>query len=384
MFWKKYFFLFCLLVSTVNSFAQSDNLPVNVVLENSGPSDSLLFTVSVNKYTKTSSIMFVASLEKTETKDTFYIPVIDSVAQYSFIFPDSIKENLLLQAYFYPGIFRISGAVNKRKKSIPIKAIVITNNDRVFNKEITFNTDNKFVLPALVFEKEASLVFNYVDDSKWKTHPDIKITVNPAPSDFKQLVFSTEIKRVTAPGNGQSDGNKIAKDSLEKGETFNNKFKTLKDVEVVTVKKKNIEKFNDEYSSGLFNDFSEKVIDCLDNSDVLNYPDCLSFLQGKVAGLSVGYNEGAMVLKWRGREMKAFYIDEISVDIEQITSVNPAEIAMIKVYPPPFFGSPRGDGGAVAIYTRRGEYIKQNNVSSQWLFKVKGYAPSIHVLFENK
>ena len=38
--------------------------------------------------------MFVASLEKTETKDTFYIPVIDSVAQYSFIFPDSIKENL--------------------------------------------------------------------------------------------------------------------------------------------------------------------------------------------------------------------------------------------------------------------------------------------------
>ncbi len=343
---KKYFFLFCLLVSTVNSSAQSDSLPVNVILENSGTSDSLWFTVSVNKYTHASSLMFIASLENSEVKDTLFIPVIDSAAHYCFVFPDSIEQNLLLQAYFYPGIFRISGMVNRQKKSTSIKAILITDNDRIFNKEIPFNTNNKFILPALVFEKDAGLVFNYIDDNKWKKHPDVSITVSPTASDFKQLVFSTEIKRPGKKSDGQSNIN--SKDSLVKAATVEDKFKTLKSVEVVTVKKKNIEKFNEEYSSGLFNDFSEKVIDCLDNSDVLNYPDCLSFMQGKVAGLNVGYNEGAMVLKWRGREMKAFYIDEISVDIEQITSVNPAEIAMIKVYPPPFFGSSRGDGGAVA------------------------------------
>ena len=381
---KKYFFLFVFFISAADSFAQSDTVPVKIVLDNPATTDSLWFTVSVNKYTKASSLMFVASLDNTETKDTFYIPVIDSVARYCFVFPDSIQQNLLLQAYFYPGIFRISGVVNKQKKAAPVKAILITDNDRVFNKEITFNSDNKFVLPALVFEKEASVAFNYIDDNKWKKHPDINITITPVPSDFKQLIFSTEIKRQAKLSYDQANGNKGIKDSLEKVVAKDKKFKTLKDVEVVSKKKSAIEKFNDEYSSGLFIDMSERVIDCLDNSDILSYPDCISYLQGKVAGLMVSYNEGEMVVKWRGKEMKAFYIDEISVDLDQITSINPAEIAMIKVYPPPFFGSSRGDGGAVAIYTRRGQYAKQNNNSSQWLFTVKGYAPVIHVLFENK
>jgi hypothetical protein len=80
--------------------------------------------------------------------------------------------------------------------------------------------------------------------------------------------------------------------------------------------------------------------------------------------------------------MKAFYIDEIPVDIQEITGVNPAEIAMIKVYPPPFFSSSKGDGGAIAIYTRRGEYVKQTEPKMKWLFKVQGYAAPVHVLFE--
>ena len=147
---------------------------------------------------------------------------------------------------------------------------------------------------------------------------------------FKQLIFSTEIKRQAKLSYDQANGNKDIKDSLEKVVAKDKKFKTLKDVEVVTKKKSAIEKFNDEYSSGLFIDMSERVIDCLDNSDILSYPDCISYLQGRVAGLMVSYNEGEMIVKWRGKEMK------------------------------------------------------ENNNSSQWLFTVKGYAPVIHVLFENK
>jgi hypothetical protein len=169
-----------------------------------------------------------------------------------------------------------------------------------------------------------------------------------------------------------------------KAGTVENKFKTLKDVEVVTVKKSNIEKFNDEYSSGLFIDMSERVIDCLVNSDILSYPDCISYLQGKVAGLIVGYNEGEMVVKWRGKKMKAFYIDEISADLDQITGVNPADIAMIKVYPPPFFDSSKGDGGAVAIYTRRGEYVKQTEPKMKWLFRCKATQHLFMFCLKNK
>lgn len=327
--------------------------------------------------------MLVATLENTQLKDTFFIPVIDSLAQYCFVFPDSINDNLFLRAYFFPGIFRVSGEVNRPKKSSPVEAIFITDNNRVYNKTISLLNDNQFILPALVFEKQASLAFNYVDAKKWKSHPDISIKISPTAVDFKELVYSTEIKRLNNTTTGKTL-NTLSPDSLDKVKNPDSKFKTLKTVEVVGIKKSEIQKFNEEYSTGLFNDGSERVIDCLNNTDILSYPDCISYLQGRVAGLNIVYNGGEIVVKWRGNTMKAFFIDEISVDIEQITGVNPAEIAMIKVYPPPFFGALNGDGGAVAIYTRRGEYLKQSNNNVQWLFKVKGYTPPVQVLFENR
>ena len=92
-----------------------------------------------------------------------------------------------------------------------------------------------------------------------------------------------------------------------------------------------------------------------------------------------------MLVKWHGHEMKAFYIDEIPVDLEQLLSVYPSDIAMIKVYSPPFFGaSGNGDGVAVAVYTRHGEYRRVDTNSNKWLFTVKGYASPVYVLFEKK
>ena len=85
---------------------------------------------------------------------------------------------------------------------------------------------------------------------------------------------------------------------------------------------------------------------------------------------------------WRGKEMSAFYIDEIAVDLEQMLGMNTADIAMLKVYPPPFFGSSNGSGGAIALYTRRGEYGSTRANDKKWLFTVKGYSPPVYVLFE--
>ena len=58
------------------------------------------------------------------------------------------------------------------------------------------------------------------------------------------------------------------------------------------------------------------------------------------------------------------------------------DIAIVKAYPPPFVGAP-GSGGAVAIYTRRGDEIT-NLPAGRQVFKVRGYTPSSTVLDMNK
>lgn len=378
---KSYISLLLLFLS-INGLAQSDNLPVKITLDKTSVSDSVWMVVSLNSYTKTSSLMFTASLQNEASRDTFFLPVIDSVSHFCFVFPSDIHDNLLLKAYFYPGIFRVSGMVKNPGRQPAIKAIVITDNEKVYNKEISLKNDNSFSLPALVFEKGASLAFNYADDKRWQTHPNVDISLKPAITDFKELVFSTLIKRIDEQGNRQAEKIILNKDSVDKAIKADDKYKVLKDVEVAATKKTAVERFNAQYSTGVFNDGSERVIDCLDNSSILSYPNCLNYLQTQVPGLSISTEQfGDMAVKWRGQTMKAFYIDEIAVDIEQVLGVSTSDIAMLKVYPPPFFGSANGSGGAIAIYTRRGENGRPGT-GINWLFGIRGYAPQINVLFK--
>ncbi len=382
----KRFFLFPCFVCLLNTgFAQTDSLPVKITIDKQDGSDSIWLTVAVAGYTKASSLMFTTTLQNAAVQDTFFLPIFDMVSNFCFVFPSNINDNLLLQALFYPGIFKVSGVVNNIKKKLKIKAILITDNERIFKKEIILQQENQFSLPSLVFEKQASLAFNYTDDNKWQSHPDITLTVKPTAADFKQRVFSTLIKHVDEAGNKQATEIVAVTDSIVDAVAVDKKYKELRAVELTATKKSSIEKFNRAYSTGLFNDGSERVIDCIDNKEILSYSNCISYLQGRVPGFTVSSDSesGEMVAKWRGQVVKAFYIDEIPVDLEQVLTISTSEVAMIKTYPPPFFGSSNGAGGAIAVYTLRGENSTKSNVLP-WLFTIQGYSPSVNVISDKK
>lgn len=375
-----------LLLFSAGSIAQTESLPLKIKLEQPVNGDSLWLTVTINGYKKPSSLMFTASLKTTHLTDTFFIPVIDSTSLFCFVFPSRINDDLLLNAYFSPGIFSISGQVNDHKKESTIKAILLTDNKKFFNKELVLDQANMFHLPPMVFENKASLVFNYANSPKSKDHPDVTIDGYPFSLNFSDLIFTEEVKRVTEPVNLTQSNATAVNGTTKLVIADTGKYKVLSDVTVTGIKKTNIQKFDETYSSALFNDAGEKIIDCLDNESILSYPDCMMYLQTRVAGLSVNNGHyGDMLVKWHGHEMKVFYIDEIQVDLEQLLGVTPADIAMIKVYPPPFFGANgNGDGGAIAVYTRHGEYRRADTNTNKWLFTVKGYASAVHVLFEKK
>jgi hypothetical protein len=80
----------------------------------------------------------------------------------------------------------------------------------------------------------------------------------------------------------------------------------------------------------------------------------LAYLQGKVAGLQISTNGGQESATWRGSETGMF-LNENNTDISALQSMSMNDVALIKVYRPPFFGATGGGaGGAIAIYTKKG------------------------------
>jgi hypothetical protein len=78
-----------------------------------------------------------------------------------------------------------------------------------------------------------------------------------------------------------------------------------------------------------------------------------------VAGLQIN-TTGQPSITRRGSNTSLF-LNEMTADIDQLQSTPMSDVAMIKVFDPPFFGaSGGGAGGAVAVYTKRGEANNAN------------------------
>jgi hypothetical protein len=108
------------------------------------------------------------------------------------------------------------------------------------------------------------------------------------------------------------------------------------------------EYLNDEYTSGMFKTATGTIFD-LEN-------EILDWLDGRVAGLQVFVSRsGARIPVIRG-SLATIFIDEMRMDPSFLNSLSTADIVMIKVIKGPFAGGVgNSGGGAIAIYTFRGE-----------------------------
>ena len=115
------------------------------------------------------------------------------------------------------------------------------------------------------------------------------------------------------------------------------------------------EKLNEEYCTGMFKSADGIILDIESSINASSYFNILDWLQGRVAGLSVYKSgTGVSIPVIRGN-IAGVYIDEISVSLNYVNSLSNADIAMIKIIKSPFYGSFNGSGGAIAIYTFKGE-----------------------------
>ena len=89
-------------------------------------------------------------------------------------------------------------------------------------------------------------------------------------------------------------------------------------------------------------------------SGVIAYSNILNWLQGRVAGLQV-YSYRGLQIPFLRNQPATVFVDEIRVDYSFLNSLSTADIGLVKVMPMPYAAGIYAPGGAIAIYTKRGE-----------------------------
>ena len=142
-------------------------------------------------------------------------------------------------------------------------------------------------------------------------------------------------------------------------------YKTLQEVIVKSRVKPKEEEIEKRYASGLFAGGDAFVFDLVNDPAASAGFDILNYLQGRVPGLQIsraGMNGVSM--QWRG-SVPDVYIDQMPVSPDMVMNISIRDIAMVKVFRPPFFGSfGGGGGGAIAIYTKKGGDSRVDNSKS--------------------
>ncbi|MBO9564110.1 MAG: hypothetical protein J7621_15100 [Niastella sp.] len=143
--------------------------------------------------------------------------------------------------------------------------------------------------------------------------------------------------------------------------------KRIKTLEAVTVKakqKSTKDLMDEKYARGLFAGGDATSFDMVNDPFAQSAQNIFQYLQGRVAGLQINMNgPNGPTLTWR-QSNTSIFLDEMPVDAQTIQNIPVTDIAYVKAFRPPFFGaSGGGAGGAIAIYTRKGNDQKANNAA---------------------
>jgi hypothetical protein len=118
------------------------------------------------------------------------------------------------------------------------------------------------------------------------------------------------------------------------------------------------ERLNEEYCNGMFKTNDGTYFDLLNDNSTISakgYLNIMDWLQGRVAGLQIYTNRQGDRIPYIRNSRAGIYVDEIMVTPDFLNLLPVTDIAMIKIIKGPFAGGFGGPGGAIAIYTIKGE-----------------------------
>jgi hypothetical protein len=214
------------------------------------------------------------------------------------------------------------------------------------------DSSGNFTLDDLVFFDTATAYFQVNKKGYAGLNVQLKLKPKPTfpldPQAKWGVVFPAANTDTAFVGNSNREADLLA------GLRRLQKAKELKEIVIKGHKKSPLQEMEERYTSGMFTGGYGYGFDLVNDHTAGAYTDILSYLQGRVAGVTISGNYPNATVRYRGGTPD-FFLDEMNTTIDAIETVPVSEIAFVKVYQPPFFGSVGGGShGAIAIYTKRG------------------------------
>jgi hypothetical protein len=267
----------------------------------------------------------------------------------------------------------IRGLNKNELKTRDISAILQPKNGGKQIVAIPIEADGQFELPDLLFFDTLKLYYQLNDDKD-------KVLTSRGNFDFSSNLMREYISAAIPASEDlyilRPDSITMAKSRLatQKYLDQQKKVQTLATVEVTAKQKSAKQKLEEKYTSGLFSgDGNTFVPD--DDPSALGAQDVFTYLQGKVAGLQISTVGGQVSLSWRGGSPSLFLDEMQQQDPSLLQSTPMSNVALIKVFRPPFIGAMGGgSGGAIAVYTKKGGASNQD-IKGLDFVNIAGYSP---------
>jgi hypothetical protein len=211
----------------------------------------------------------------------------------------------------------------------------------------------EFVIDGLVFYDTVSVYYTFNANKKLNRAAIVDFKTQE-PVKLKTGIDPEWVAQMAAQKNEGSRNYFFAQKRAEVIPQLNKKIKTLEEVIVRTNVRTREAKLDEKYASGLFQSGHSRLFNLLDDPDAIASMNALNYLQGRVAGLQISGNGTQYSANWRGSATSIF-VDEMPMNATDLATIPISEIAMIKVFSPPFLGGfGNGAGGAIAIYRKKG------------------------------
>ncbi len=214
---------------------------------------------------------------------------------------------------------------------------------------VPLGQDGSFTLTGAIFFDSIRVFYQYLGDKKIENNSELVFN-----NGFLKPQFSVINSNLWA-FNDTAESQRAKYLTLKQAELERLMARTnLQEVIVKSKAKTPMDILDEKYTTGFFSAGDAKQFDLRNDGRATASQSVFDYLQGLIAGLQIAPStDGRYSLNWRGGTPE-LYLNEMRVDMDQVINTPMADIAYVKVFRPPFFGSTFGGGsGAIAIYTQK-------------------------------
>ena len=354
--------VFLFLFSSIDLYAQQNMLAVNLNKKIFRYGDTIFLDIEYHKQNLNAASVFLVMINEQGHTWNFRWPLLKGEANVSLVINEDMATGKY-QLYFAARdhFFRLKGEVKKPAGLKELKATLLAGSGDGIVSLLPVSPSGKFELNNLLFENEARILFS----SKNIANDDLDISIITAlDSSFHPAAILVKECWLEIKNNNPTVF--FNTDSL-----FSDAYSLLPAVILYGDENAAEERLNKRYASGMFRDAREKIILVKNDPDARNVYSLLRYIRRKIPGLNILNRGTENLVSWRNEDV-IFYLDEMKISVAEINSISIDDVVMIKAFPPPFFGNTAGRGGAIVIYTDRGENA---NRQARHNFTIQGYSP---------